>query len=338
MLVKPSEDPMANARLFLEARYTKDANALLRSHGGILRAWSGSAWPELLEDTLTSEIYLHFEKAKNKAKTEKGFKRVPFNPTEKKVSEIAAAIAAVSQLPDEVSMPFWIENAGAALVEVRPAELIPMANGLLHVPTRKLYPPTPAFFCPYALPYEYDPDAPPPERFFQFLNELWPDDQESQGLLQEFIGYLLVPDTSQQKMLLLVGPRRSGKGTIGRLIRELLGEHNVAGPTLASLATNFGLQPLIDKPVAIIPDARLSSRNRDIVVERLLSISGEDALTIDRKYKSAWTGPLPSRIVIITNELPQLDDTSGVLASRFVVLEMIRRWSKLGGESWGLVT
>ena len=53
-----------------------------------------------------------------------------------------------------------------------------------------------------------------------------------------------------------------------------------------------------------------------IVVERLLSISGEDTLTVDRKYREPWTGQLPTRIVILSNELPRLTDSSGALASR----------------------
>jgi putative DNA primase/helicase len=140
----------------------------------------------------------------------------------------------------------------------------------------------------------------------------------------------LVSDTSQQKILFLLGPSRSGKGTIGRVIRGLVGEHNVAGPTLASLATNFGLQPLLDKPVAIVPDARVSGQHAQSVVERLLSISGEDPLTIDRKYKSAVTGPLPTRIVILSNELPRFGDSSGALANRFLILPM--EHSYLGEE------
>jgi hypothetical protein len=92
------------------------------------------------------------------------------------------------------------------------------------------------------------------------------------------MGYLLVPDTSQQKILMLIGPPRSGRGTIGRVIRSLVGLDNVTAPTLSGMATNFGLAPLIGKTVAVIHDARLSGRaDAQVIVERLLSISGEDA-------------------------------------------------------------
>ena len=60
-------------------------------------------------------------------------------------------------------------------------------------------------------------------------------------LLQEYIGYILSGRTDLQKMLLLIGPTRSGKGTIARMLAALVGRGHAVGPTLASLGTNFGL-------------------------------------------------------------------------------------------------
>jgi putative DNA primase/helicase len=150
---------------------------------------------------------------------------------------------------------------------------------------------------------------------------LWGNDVESISCLQEMLGYLVSGDTRHQKMFLLVGPKRGGKGTIGRVTTRLLGRHNVAGPTLSSLGSNFGLQDLIGKPVAIISDARLGTKSdHSLITERLLSISGEDLQNVDRKYLPPWSGQLPARFVILTNELPRLADSSGALASRFIVL------------------
>ena len=44
------------------------------------------------------------------------------------------------------------------------------------------------------------------------------------------MGYLLTSDTRLQKILILVGPKRSGKGTIARVIRGLIGDENVDLP------------------------------------------------------------------------------------------------------------
>ena len=126
-------------------------------------------------------------------------------------------------------------------------------------------------------------------------------------------------------MFLLIGPKRSGKGTIGRVLRGLLGGNNICAPTFASFSMSFGLQPLIGKKLAIISDARLSKRaNEQIIAERLLSISGEDALTIDRKFLPAWTGQLACRILILTSELFRIADPSGAFASRFIVLKLTK--------------
>jgi hypothetical protein len=53
-------------------------------------------------------------------------------------------------------------------------------------------------------------------------------------------------------------------------------------------------------------------------------ISGEDALTVDRKWKPAWSGRLPTRFIILTNEIPELWDASGALASRFILLVLTK--------------
>jgi putative DNA primase/helicase len=119
------------------------------------------------------------------------------------------------------------------------------------------------------------------------------------------------------------------------VLSRVVGPVNVCAPTLAGLGTNFGLWPLIARTLAIVSDARLSGRtDQAIVTERLLSISGEDSLTIDRKNRELVTTKLTTRIMLLSNELPRLADASGALANRFVILTL--RKSYLGAEDTGL--
>jgi hypothetical protein len=99
-------------------------------------------------------------------------------------------------------------------------------------------------------------------------------------------------------------------------------------------AREFGLAPLIGKPLAIISDARFAGEDSSIVVERLLSISGEDRLTVNRKYRDQWTGKLPSRLHIISNELPELGDASTAIVGRIVLVPLTKSW--LGQEDHDL--
>ena len=116
----------------------------------------------------------------------------------------------------------------------------------------------------------------------------------------------------------------SVKGTIARVLTRVIGAANVVGPTTSSLAGAFGLQPLIGKSLAIVSDARFTGENVATVVERLLCISGEDTLTIDRKYLGSVSMKLPTRFMFLTNELPRLNDASAALAKRFLILRLTR--------------
>jgi putative DNA primase/helicase len=213
-----------------------------------------------------------------------------------------------------------------------------MRNGLVHLEAvvngwyDRLLPATPAFFSLTAAPFDYDHDAPPPRLWLRHLDEWFDGDQQSIDALQEQFGLCLVPDTSHHKILVWIGPPRGGKGTAARVLHALVGEANVAAPTLTTLAGEFGLWPLVGKSLAIISDARLSGRAdvASAVTERLLMISGEDAVTINRKGASMLTMRLPTRFLLISNELPKLGDASGALANRFIISRF--RKSFLGRE------
>jgi putative DNA primase/helicase len=315
--------PYDNARM-VQARLATP----LRNHRGVFYEWNGSSWPEAGEDKLRARLYSFLDKCQSKAKG--GL--CPVKPNASMVAGVLDAMRAAAHLDSTIEPPAWLDG-----VTGPPARhIVACANGLLHLPTLRLLPHTNSFFNLNALDYAYERDAPPPRQWLDFLDQAWPDDPESIATLQQIFGYLLTSDTSQQKSFLIVGPKRSGKGTIGRVLARLVGPHNYAAPTLASLGERFGLAPLIGKSFAIISDARLSGRaDQQVIVERLLSITGEDGQTIDRKYNpQPWTGKLSTRFAILTNELPKLGDASGALASRFIMLQMTQ--SFYGREDHGL--
>lgn len=323
--------PLLVARNFLRQRHTAaDGFLTLRAWRGGIWTWRTTRWAELEWSAVKAEAYRFTETAtyiddKEEIKC--------WSPTRRKIADLVEAIQAAAHLRDDVGQPGWIEPA-----KLPPArELVSLTNGLLHVPTREMHRHNPRLFNQTSVPFPYEPDAKAPARWLAFLDQLWPDDDEAVAALQEYFGYVISGRTDQHKILLIVGPSRAGKGVIARILKALVGEGNHAGPTLASLATNFGMSPLIGKPLAIVADARLGGGNQHSVVERLLSISGEDVLTIDRKYREPWTGTLPTRFVVISNELPNFGDASGAIARRFVVLALQQSWlgkenTRLSGE------
>lgn len=318
--------PMHWARALRDARRPR----LLHHHEEFLD-WDGAAYIGLTEATIRAEAWAFLETCR----VERDSEVRPFVPTPGAVSAALDALKAVAHLPpSRVEPPRWLDGRAGP----DPLDLLPTRSGLLHLPTGNLLPATPELFTRNALDFAHDPAAPAPVRWLAFLREVWPGDDEGDCIaaLQEFMGYLLTPDTSLQKALLIPGPKRSGKGTIGRIMGKLVGEANTVAPSLNSLGrSDFGLEPLLAKQLAIVSDMRLSSRTDEAAVaENLLRITGEDRVSVNRKHRSAMEVTLRARFVVMTNEVPKFADRSGALVSRFIVLPM--RQSFFGREDSGL--
>jgi putative DNA primase/helicase len=331
-VILPTGAPVPAAEAFIRAYYLKEEAQLLRYYRGAFYRWTGTHYREYFDEDLESDLYKFLNVALTRGRD--GAVK-PYNPTKTKVAEIVHALKRGCLIQREWRTPCWLGSDE----EYRPADdLVACRNGILNVKTRELRPHDPSFFTINCMPLDYDPGAPKPTRWLQFLEELWPTlnqerhyDHEAEQTLQEIFGYLLTPDTSQQKIFLVIGPPRGGKGTIAHVLERLLGEENCVFPTLASMSGEFGKWPLIDKKLAIITDARIGS-NADThrIAELLLSISGGDKQTINRKNQPFWTGHLYVRFLITTNVLPAIRDSSGTIATRYILLKLTE--SFLGRE------
>jgi putative DNA primase/helicase len=311
-------DPMHAARALVAARFINDDHRLLHRHRGTFWRFQKNHYVLADQEMVRAEVWRFLEHAQRLGRNNEP---MPFKPNRARVSDVLDALNSACGLDSLIDPPAWLNGADS---ELPAAEMFPVANGLLHLPSSELYLPTPDYFGLSASDVVFDPDAPDPVHWSAFLTDLFGEDEQAITALQDWFGYALAPDTSQHKILFIVGPKRSGKGTVARVLTALAGRDSVAYPTLASMQTNFGLAPLIGKPLAFITDARLGSRSdQAAITERLLSISGEDAQTIDRKHIPAWTGRLSTRFVILTNELPRFDDASGALVSRLIVLVLV---------------
>ena len=202
-----------------------------------------------------------------------------------------------------------------------PPNLIIYANGVLDLDSWTLSQHSPDYFTTNLLPYNYEPHA-PCHRWLTFLYEIFEGDEERIHLLQEWLGYLLSTSYRFQKIMLLLGPRRSGKGTIGRILAKLAGEQNFSGGSLHSFASDKFLDSLRTKPVMYVADAeqKISRNQVGTIIERMKTISGNDAITFDRIYKPSITETLSTRITLASNHTPSLFDDSGALAGRYLLL------------------
>ncbi len=295
------------AQDFLDCRFMHPDGPTLCFWKGTFWRWVETHYVELSFDQLKAEI--------GKWLVVRGINR-----TKNLTSEVIECLKDIVILDDHIEEPALLDRAHNEIDDVIAVEngLIAM-DELLWSDTATPAPHTPLWFSASVLPYAYDPEAKCP-KWKNFVYEVFEGDSERTALLQEIMGYLLTDDTSFQAIFLLKGTTRSGKGTTIKTIIKLVGPENCAALNMTTLANQFAASALIGKRVAICSDAELIPQTSRRVLELLKSISGEDAIQIDRKHKSLLTVRLKTRIVIAANLYPQFDDTENALAARLQIL------------------
>ena len=170
------------------------------------------------------------------------------------------------------------------------------------------------------LSFDFDANAQCP-LWESFIDEVFEGDPERMLLLQQFMGYALVYDYRWQKMLVMSGESRSGKGTISSVIRHIIGSDAYVGTSLSSMSADFGLHALVTAKVAVIGDAKHAARgNINRAHEVLLNITGNDYVPIKRKYASELTMRIPARVIMMANNVPRFADDADALFNRYLVL------------------
>lgn len=303
----PTPSPMDWGRMFLEEHFTHEYGLSLRWWRDELWRWDGKHYVKVSESELTAIVFTWLDDRRTHTK-----------PSHAK--EVVKALEALCRVPFSVEQPAFIKGNR----DINPHNIISVTNGLLDIGDiggdLDLHDHTPVWFSPTSLPYAFDQNA-GCAKWDSFLREVLENDDRIE-LLQKWFGLCLVPDTSYQKLLMMVGPKRSGKGTVLRTLQHVIGPDACVSPTLSSLASDFGLWQLIGKTVAMFPDAHLGHRVDSIrILEVIKSIVGEDSVSINRKNLPYLPNcRLSVRFIITVNELPRFSDASDALGARLIIL------------------
>lgn len=319
--------PYSAAHKLVTDLFTKDGTNTLAWWENSWCQWVGTHW-EITDDlTIRQPIWVELQAAnvKGSKKSRDGdldedFR--PWEPTSAKLNNLMEPLQIHTRIQGD--SPKWLDES----INQPATSFISMENGLLNLDTRRLLEHTPKLFTTWSLPFKYDQYATCPQ-WSKFLADTFSHDSKAIDLLQEYAGYLISGRTDLQKGLLLVGAKRGGKGVIARIFQQLMGASNTVGLSLGNLGSEFGLEGLIGKPLAIIGDARADDQRRNnTIVERLLNIIGEDTVSINRKNVSYWSGKLPARFMISSNEVPRFIDSSGAILTRFMMVKVVKTVEK----------
>ena len=152
-------------------------------------------------------------------------------------------------------------------------------------------------FCRNRLPIRYDPSAPQPVTWLRFLSDLL--EPEDILTLQEYLGYLLIPSTKAQKMLVMTGKGGEGKSRIGLLLKKLFGEASHSESILRIETNRFASANLEYKLVMVDDDLNMVALPETRNIKSI--VTAEDRLCIERKNKQAVQGLLYVRFICFGN-------------------------------------
>ncbi len=222
-----------------------------------------------------------------------------------------------SHLANEVAE--YIRVDASELWERPPLDLLNVQNGLLRIEDKKLLSHTPEHLTTVQLPVDFDPVATCPE-IDNFIQQIFPEDAFS--LAFEIPAYLMLPDTSIQKAVLLLGAGGNGKSTYLQMLLAFLGKGNTSGVALHQLeADKFKASRLYGK---------LANICADLPSEHLVStsvfkqITGGDVIQGEYKFKDSFDFYPFARLVFSANTAPRSKDASEGFFDRWQVIPFIR--------------
>jgi P4 family phage/plasmid primase-like protien len=138
-------------------------------------------------------------------------------------------------------------------------------------------------------------------------------DFERIAKLQEWAGYLLLADTSQQKFLALEGEGANGKSVFLAGLEAMLGSDNVSHIPLEMFGQRFHLTETVGKLANIAADCG----DLDRVAEgHLKSFTSGDRMFFDRKGLPGIDAAPTARMLLAFNNRPRFSDRSSGLWRR----------------------
>ena len=178
--------------------------------------------------------------------------------------------------------------------------IINLKNGLYNVLEDSLTPHTPEYYSTVQLNVSYNPEAQCP-RFLQYLDEVI--DKEQIPLIQEMMGYFLVPVTRGQKCFVIVGEGGAGKSVLLLVLNDiLLGKENVSNVSWQALNERFKTAELFGKLANIFADLPTKNIDDNGIFKALV---GEDYLTVEKKNRNPFSFQSTARLLFSCNNIPR---------------------------------
>lgn len=152
--------------------------------------------------------------------------------------------------------------------------------------------------------------------FWRWLDRAAGSKPEKRDVILAALFMVLANRYDWQLFLEVTGPGGSGKSILAEIATMLAGEDNATSATIETLESPRERAALIGFSLIRLPDQEKWSGDG----AGLKAITGGDAVSVDPKYKDAYSTHIPAVILAVNNNPMRFTDRSGGVSRRRVIL------------------
>lgn len=166
------------------------------------------------------------------------------------------------------------------------------------------------------IPWPYNPAA-YSELLDHTLDRLACNDSEVRALLEEMVGYCLYRRNELGKAFILIGDKSNGKSTFLHVVKNMLGDRNIASLDLKELGDRFKTAELFGKLANIGDDIGDEFIANASVFKKLVT---GDRVNVERKGQDPFEFNNYAKFLFSANNIPRMKDKTGAVQRRLVIV------------------
>lgn len=210
------------------------------------------------------------------------------------------------------------------------AHFLNVSNGVVDLTTGELKPHDRSLLLTKVAPVTYDAGAECP-RFERFLREAFVGDEDLIACVQRLLGYSLTGDAREQVFFIFVGMGANGKSTLLNIVSFVAGPYATHTPSDTLIAQKNGRGASND--IARLNGARLVTASEFNPGEKLATglikqLTGNEKVTARFLFREFTDFHFTGKIVLATNDIPQMDGADDALFRRVIAIPFDRVFAK----------
>lgn len=202
-------------------------------------------------------------------------------------------------------------------------DLLAVQNGVVDLRTGQLIEPRSDYYITLKSPVAYNPEAPTPERFCRFMDEITCGDVALREYLLRVLGYCLTGETKEQAFFIFYGDGANGKSVLVNLLCRILGTLTGSVAQDAFILKKSGNSK--NPSLVNVKDSRIvfvseSNNGQEMDSALIKSISGGDDVLVRELYKGFVHLNQHFKIFITTNFMPAINFADDAMLRRTKII------------------